>query len=75
LFEEDVLAAGVHGANAGDLLEEPDALFEEEVFVEERADGAEVGDVAAELIVEWLAWKDVDLFAVSAAIDVQLALA
>jgi len=67
--------AGVHGADAGDLLEQPDALLEEEIFIEQRADGAEIGDVAAELIVGGLPGNTSISLAVAAAIDVKLALA
>ena len=57
----------------GTLLEQPDALLEEEILVEQRPDRAEVDDVAGEFVVERLAGEDVDLFLVPAAIDEQLA--
>jgi len=68
-IDADVVAAGRDTVDRGRALEEPDALGEEEILVEERADGAEIDDVAGELVVEGQAREDVDLVLVAAAED------
>jgi hypothetical protein len=61
VLDPDVVAAGGDAVDGGRGLQEPDALGEEEVLVEQGADGAEVDDVGAELVVEGDAREDVDL--------------
>ena len=51
------------------LLQEPHALLEEEVLVEQCADGAEIDDVPRQLVVERHARENVDLLGRTAAID------
>ena len=55
------------------LLQEPDPLLVEEVLVAQRADRAEVDDVAGQLVVQRMAGKDVDLVVAAAIDDQQLA--
>ena len=50
-----------------DLLQVPDALLVEEVLAAQRADRAEIDDVAGELVLQRPAGKDVDLLVVAAA--------
>ena len=54
------------------LLQEPDALLVEEVLAAQRADRAQIDDVAGQLVVERLAGKDVDLGVVPRSDDLQL---
>jgi len=61
----DIFAAGHRRADAGDALEEPDALLEEEIFVEQGPYRAEIGDISAELVIERFAGENFDLFFVS----------
>ena len=58
----DRATGGAATADVGLPLHEPDTLLVEEVLVAESAHRAEVDDVAGELVVEWMAREDVDLF-------------
>ena len=73
VLEEDVLSAGIDGGNGRCLLEEPNALLEKEILVQQGPHRAEIDHVARQLVVAGLAGKYVDFLAVPAAIDVQLA--
>src|SRR5204862_3916838 len=55
--------------------QQPDALLEEEILVEQGADGAEIDDVAGEFVVQRFAGEDADLLLVAAAFDEELGLA
>ena len=54
------------------VLQVPDALLVEEVLAAQRADRAEVDDVAGQLVLQRLAGEDVDLGVVAAVDDLQL---
>jgi hypothetical protein len=69
----DVLAAGVHGRDAGRLLQQPHPLLEQEVLVQQRPDRAQVDHVPGQLVVQRPAREDVDLLGAAAPVDVQLA--
>ena len=49
------------------VLQVPDALLVEEVLAAERADRAEIDDVAGQLVFQRLAGEDVDLRVMAAA--------
>ena len=72
VLDEQVVAAGGEAVDGRGLGQEPHALLEEELLVEERAHRADVGDVAGERIVERLPGEDVDHLAVAAAVHHQL---
>src|SRR6202011_1260000 len=60
------------GADALLRFQVPDALLVEEVLAAEGADGAQIDDVAGQLVVQWLAGEDVDLGVAAAVDDLQL---
>ena len=55
-------------------LQVPDALLVEEILAAQGADGAEIDDVAGQLVVERLAGEDVDLGVIAAVDDLQFGL-
>ena len=61
------------GADRRRLLQQPHALLEQKILVQQRPDRAEIDHVARQLVVQRLARENVDLLPVPAAIDVQLA--
>src|SRR5262249_26973900 len=72
VIDRDAAAGAATGAHALLLLEEADPLRIEEVLVAQGADGAQIDDVAGELVVARLAGENVDLRVVAAVDDLQL---
>jgi len=54
------------------MLEPPDPFLVEEVLAAKGTDGAQVDDVASELVVAGSLWKDIDLFVRSPSDDLEL---
>src|SRR5690606_32021860 len=73
VLDPDVVAAGGDAVDGRGSLQEPHALGEQEVLVEQRAHRADVDDVRAQLVVQRPAGEDIDLALVAAAGDHQLA--
>ena len=69
VLEGDVVARGRDAVNRRGSLEEPHALGEEEVLVEQRTNGAEVDHVRRQLVVQRHAREDIDLALVAAPVD------
>jgi hypothetical protein len=61
VIDVDAAAGRAAGADAALRLEEPDALFVQEILVCQGADRAQIDDVARQRIVDWIAREDVDL--------------
>ena len=60
------------GANALLGLQVPDALLVEKILAAQRADRAEIDDIAGQLVVERIAGENVDLGMMAAIDDLQL---
>jgi hypothetical protein len=72
VLDEEVVAARGEAVDRRRLGQEPHALLEQELLVEQRAHRAQVDHVAGQRVVERLAREDVDHLAVAAAVDHQL---
>src|SRR5436190_19490403 len=67
----DAAAGAAIGANAVRVLEIPDTLLVKEVLAAQGANGADVNNVAGQLVVARLAGKDIDLRMIAAVNDLQ----
>ena len=71
LIDADAATRAATGADTVLRVQPPDALFVQEVFAAQCADGAQIHDVACQLVIAGIAGENIDLFVGSAADDLQ----